>query len=394
MVVAEIAGAALGYIHGNWRGAKRGWQIAAALTRNSTMAPVKRKRTSQVTIPVKVATTTSRKRRKFTHKPSASLVLKPSLKRKRTGNKSSVLTKKIKRIVDRAVHIEQPLGRYWKQWGVIAANMTDNQQLWLDGDSLLQDGAVAVGSELVHMHTQKILDAFSVLFNAKVAVLPYDSGNFDSVDLKFPFESMTTEVTIRNITAVIIDYQYLVATTKRDTTVNFHTNFTAAMTATNITQSGGTTATKVQLNVDPRVLPSLQKHYRMTSRTGTLYPGQQKTFRLHTKRRHIDFNKFLVGTTKQLYISGLTKEMIFRLQPHVSLTYDTTVAQLNSGQYVVNGADYGVAIEVKEMWKMRPAENAAESTQEDRYAWYQFHKTASATTRNIVKSLSTLSNVQ
>lgn len=189
--LSGLSGGALGYIHGNTRGAIKGWKAGRKLYQNrNTMAAPKRKRASKVSTKNKRRTTKSTGTRRKTARTTAAIGNSRAVAKTTNRKQSGVLNKKQRNVkvtkafrekVKKATEPMHNFGYKQEQQYRLALAPAANQQ----NHFYTLDGAAGLFSPL------RVAHAAAVLFNGK------PDSSVPSTDSAYDFGRQNTEITVK-----------------------------------------------------------------------------------------------------------------------------------------------------------------------------------------------------
>lgn len=306
----------------------------------------------------------------------------------RRGRATKSLVKTIKSVV----HGEMPLGTYTRHYSGVMKDLVDGEQAI--AQDLYRDGIIVAGADTRYFNTARLLDAASVLFNSKAKDLNYSTSlnNFGTEGLKFNIQYMSVTVVVRNITNAVIEFECLVCDNKEDTQSNAAETFSRGLTTI---EQAGTPALSTQIGVEPSQIPQMHRSFNTRKIRFRLAPGQEKKIFLKGKTGHCDFDAMYDQTTLQSFNKKFTQQILWRYWPSNCVAQAFAGSGTTAGNYISTSDPIpGIAVEVTEKYKFNAPENTTAAEENDQYAWLDDQGDRAAGSRNVVRSLEYLDQVQ
>jgi len=230
--------------------------------------------------------------------------------RKSIKRASRALNKRIKQVAIKAIHGEEPTGKYVKNvlynlpnsigGASLIAQTVVNTALY--GGSSTHDGQFVVGSY------SKLIDALSVLWSTKTAGFYTTTGDLSSAGMIVPYISHTARYEFINnttVTQVMLCYECM---TKEDTNASVYSNWSSM----SVTQKGGTTRGITFFGMRPEYYPQFREQYAYTKKEIRLKPGERIILSQNVSKQHLNFDSWapIGGGTPFTYRKNFTKELL------------------------------------------------------------------------------------
>jgi len=308
--VGRTSAGVIGYITGGIKGAKK-----SVVGFDSYQNSMKRK-AQVVVVPnkrVKGGTSYRKSRKGKVILPRKSMKArkgKARTSRKSIKRASRALNKRIRTVAIKAIHGEEPTGKYVKNVlyhlpnsigsGSLATQTVVNSALF--GGSNTHDGQFVVGSY------SKLVDALSILWSSKTAGFYTSTGDLSTAGMIVPYISHTARYEFVNnttVTQVMLCYECV---TKEDTNASVYSNWNA-MT---VVQKGGTTRGTTFFGMRPEYYPQFKEQYSFTKKEIRLKPGERVILSQNVSQQHLKFDSWapIGGGTPFVYRKNFTKELL------------------------------------------------------------------------------------
>lgn len=352
---AIASGAALGYIHNNWAGAFIGGNVGAKL------ADMKRKQIE--------ATQSTWKKRKVGSKPYAPTGSKPSGKRskrrsmkrkpvvKRKRGKRVTLRKSVKALVKGALKCDVPVGTYHKYYvqDLNLQNTTANNQLVYTngqrhGVNNPETPYTSEGMSWCPFHLKKMLDAASVVFNAKAKAINWEKtdNNFSNPKiLQLDVIYASYEITFKSIAQQDLKCKLIRAKAKKNIGEGVYDVWNTAIG--NARWVGGAPNINT-IGISPSGWKELEEKYAVKVEEFTMKTGEERTFKTVFKGC-VDFQKHYVGDSLQSFGKGISESWNLVVIPSKTVYKDPEANDITATRGVTTGFYNYVNVEVKEVYK-------------------------------------------
>lgn len=298
----------------------------------------------------------SRKASSYTRKRKASFKRpKPS--------KKPCLTRKtakcVREIVKKELTKETPTGIYHKNYAgtLLLPGPGTNSQI--AGDHVFWTEGQVQKQRLAFFTPAQLIDAASILFNAKVAAVPDTgtSGNFSDVELKFNIIYASASVVFRSFVQGIVDLNIYEVTAKHMEPDWFGEDYTDALEATNMNQVGGTTFNRSSLNVKPTLIEALKTRYSIKTISKRLQPGDSFTHFMSMKANTLFKKQDNFDGNVLQFVNKQSKQLFYSYTPVLSPIFDSGDSRLKIGRAYRTVASSATSLncitcEVKEIFKI------------------------------------------
>jgi len=354
--VGYTSAGVLGYIVGGTKGAK-----SSVDAFNSYQNSMKRKAADAVVVTtkrVKATTTTPKWKKKKsggyknTRLPASTKRTLKTMKRfaKKVYKQNRALNKRIRKVAIKAIHGEDPTGKYIKQVMYNLPNSIggSNSLVQTVVDTALYQGGTTHDGQMCVGSYPKLIDALSILWGSKAAGWYVDTGNISSVGMIVPYIRHRADYEFVNNTLVTQVLLFYSCCTKEDTNNSVYTNW-AAMT---VTQKGGTTRGITYAGMRPEYYPQFRDHYNYEKFEYRLAPGARFTFSLDTgAKTHVDFDKWapVGGGACFSYRKHFTKELLVINWNAVTVGFgETAAARPAIVNQVAGDAPYTIGVQMND----------------------------------------------
>jgi len=429
--IGGASGAALGYITAGVPGAYYGYKYgrsAGEKFTNSNMAPISKRKSSMMHLPMynprtpkrrraTVVTTISGRvpRQKYAGKGKKLMFKKTKAKKKAVNKALNKKQKKlVKEIVERRIDGTKTTATYFKRWASYfrtptqtstygTQEVTDNAPRVLGGSENPNDPMV----KLVVGDFRKIIDAASVLFGSKAKNLTWtttDNLAIQFAELENFYHEMVIE--LRNNSVVTKEIQFIEYTSKvpqdenatnpeRDYMLWYWANIEFPQVG------GGTFAGVGYLGNHPKYNGKLNASWNFSTKRCTIKPGEVCSYKLYVNKNIMDMRKMFLApignqgsTTQYTFAKGFTKGLliIHNNQAMCGISTDGVgyAATHNISQSTgFLGQEHMIAVDVKEkiiMSKPKNVDNTVET--EGRYCFYSHSSNDLVNTSNVFNNVS------
>lgn len=280
---------------------------------------------------------------------------------KRSFNKA--ITNKIQNLISK----NNPTGTYTKTYSGNVSTVTSNQySFW---DQVNRTAGVLVGGEFLAFDTRKILDAVSILFNSKVAIMNSfgTTLNLDDKTTKFKLQYASWEVEFKNMSDISLELEVWEIEHKRQDASTFLSSYPLALA--NVNQVGGTTSLIAKIGVNPGQVPQLALNYNIKKVKKTLKPGYTCKHFVKISNVDIDFNKYWDREISQVF-QKFSKEIVVRVHPSVNVSSTGIAAEAAYWTGNTTSLDHLVSCIVKEKYVCDAPDDVDFSNEQDSTAWF------------------------
>lgn len=351
----STSAAVLGYIANGSRGAKR--TVAAFRTYQNLM----KRKAEQGAGPMK-----KRSRAGITKYKTRNSYKKKTKGTKRTykkkGGKLMIVRKAgLRRLIDKQIHKDKPMGSYDKclvsnfpQVTSSAAAPVQNvvDQLWYAGTGN-DDVRLSVGDYT------KVIDAVSVLFNGKAAALYTSGGDLSPGGVIIPDFSHIAVHEFTNNTTVNQMFLIYEVMTKEDTNTSVYNVWNAC----NNTQAGGTTRGVTYFGNRPEKYSQFRDFYKILKKKQIMVkPGQTFKYRFQASAAHLRLDDWLpVGSLAPVkFRKGFTKELLIINWNYALYGQPGTAVGYQGTSWNTIGTDnYGIGVKSTDYFRMRCPDNVS-----------------------------------
>lgn len=285
-----------------------------------------------------------------------------NFKKAASRSRSSTFTQKVQRVLSK----NTPTGTYTKTYTGNLPNLNDNGYTF--HSQISRESVPLAGSDFLFFDTRKIMDAVSILYNAKSADMNsyLTPGNMGVETTKFRLQYASVKVNVKNITDIAWDVEFWAIDNKHQDTSTFANDYAAALTNLNTV---GPAATISTIGVEPSQIPQLAKNYNMKRTKRTLQSGQSFSYFTSISDRIIDFIQYFEGTETQFF-QKFSKQLIMRFKPSLSVSYNATNANVGYYSGSSGSFDHPFMVEVTEKYKLDCPEDVATDKEKDVWAWF------------------------
>jgi len=309
------------------------------------------------------------------------LLFKRPNNKKRSMKAKRSLNTRIRKIAIKAIHGEQPTGKYVKNVLYFLPNSigTSNSLIQTVVETALfqgsstHDGSFAVGTY------KKLVDALSILWGSKTATFYDSTGDLSTTGMIVPYISHKARYEFVNNTLVTQIMTIYECITKEDTNNSVYTNWNA-MT---VTQKGGTTRTITYHGLAPEFYPQFREQYSYKKKQYRLLPGKRLVINHSVSKQHLNFDQWVPvgGGTAFTYRKNFTKELLIINTNAVTCGYGaTSSARPAIVTQVSGGAPYTIGVHMTDIITCKIPENV-DVTQNDNNTlcvWNQYDQNIEA----------------
>lgn len=209
-------------------------------------------------------------------------------------------------------------------------------------------------------NARKLLDAASVLFNAKPAGIDYNlgAGNFTLKGLKVHFQYCSWTMRMKNLTTTPYEFEVYHATAKFKQAKSFEAVFQDSIN--NEKWVGATPANQFLINLKPAMLSAVKEKYNFEVKKFTIAPGgEHKIFLKWKGTVNFEDHTDTAGTSLEAFQRNLGQSIMFIAKPILAIGQNVGAGTANKVYRVTNPdrSELGFAIEVKETYVVnQPAE--------------------------------------
>jgi len=355
--VGSVSAGVLGYISGGVKGAKK--SIGAF---NSYQNSMKRKASDTiVVVPNKKRKSSSTKKlvKRAVKKALKKATKKSSRKSKTARKESRALNSRIREVAIKAIHGEEPTGKYVKTVMYHLPNSIggSNYMTQTVVNTGLYEGATTHDGQFCVGTYSKLIDALSILWSTKAAAFYTSTGDLSSAGMIVPYiKHRATYEFVNNtlVTQVLLCYA---CCTKEDTNASVYSNW-ANMS---VVQKGGTTRGITFAGMRPEFYPQFREQYTYEKKEYRLLPGARIIIALDTgSKTHLDFDKWapIGGGTPYTYRKNYTKELLIINWNAVTVGYGASATDRPAIVNQVTGeAGYTIGVQMTDVITCKLPEN-------------------------------------
>jgi len=379
--VGSTSAGVLGYITAGSKGAKK--SIGAF---NSFQKRMKRKSSGPPAAPRAKRIRSLRLTPKNTGKARRLLFKRPNNK-KRTMKAKRSLNTRIRKIAIKAIHGEQPTGKYVKNVLYNLPNSIGGSNLLtqtvvntaLYQGSTTHDGSFAVGTY------SKLVDALSILWGSKTAGFYSTTGDLSTAGMIVPYISHKARYEFVNntlVTQVMLIYE---CCTKEDTNASVYSNWAAC----SVVQKGGTTRSITFQGMRPEYYPQFREQYTYKKKEFRLLPGKRLVISHSVSKNHLNFDQWapIGGGTNFTYRKNFTKELLILNWNAVTVGYGYTSGSRPAiVTQVTGGAPYTIGVHMTDIITCKIPENVDVLNNDDNTlcVWNQYDQDIATSDANTV----------